>query len=346
MNRVLPRPCVLRVSLIFRSSRQVAASAMARLAAPSVRARPASPWLAACCFAVLVRFPAVAHGQGEQPPFVVTPIQVVERMLSLAKLGPDDVLIDLGSGDGRIVIQAAKRFGARGLGIEMDAGLVETSRAAARREGVAERARFERGDALATDLGPASVLTLYLSPELNERLLPRILAAMRPGSRVVSHDFAISNWAPDRVERLNVPQKNNGRGGESVIMLWIVPANAAGRWRGFIGHGARPRAISQDARPRAISQDAASHAVEFSLGQQFQFLEAGLHAPSGAPLAFTALLSGDRITLQLPAQSAAVAGEVHARIDADTMTGTWVAAGGGVPAPFEARRIASRPDLY
>ncbi|MPZ42278.1 MAG: methyltransferase domain-containing protein [Betaproteobacteria bacterium] len=298
--------------------------------------RAAWPLLAICCF-VLALCPAIARGQGEQPPFVVTPAQVVDRMLSMAKLGPDDVLIDLGSGDGRIVIEAAKRFGARGLGIEMNASLVETSRAAARREGVAERARFERGDALTTDLGPASVVTLYLSPELNERLLPRILAALRPGSRVVSHDFAISNWAPDRTERLNVPEKNNGRGGESVVMLWIVPANAAGRWRGAIGHGA-PR--------RAISQGAASRAFEFSLGQQFQFLEGGLHGPTGATLAFKASLSGDRITLQLPAQGAAAAGEVHARIAADAMTGTWVAADGAVSAPFEARRIAARPDLY
>jgi hypothetical protein len=258
-------------------------------------------------------------------------------MLTMAKLGPDDVLIDLGSGDGRIVIQGAKRFGARGLGIEMNAALVETSRAAARREGVAERARFERGDALATDLAPASVLTVYLSPELNERLMPRIFAAMRPGSRVVSHDFAIGNWAPDRMERLNVPEKNNGRGGESIVMLWIVPANAAGRWRGTIGGGAAQR---------TVGQGAAGRAVEFSLGQQFQFLEAGLHPPSGAPLAFKASLSGDRITLQLPAQGAVAAGQVSARIDTDVMTGTWVGAGDAAAVPFEARRIAARPDLY
>jgi hypothetical protein len=310
-------------------------------------------WLAACCCALLLRHPGIAQGQVEQPPFVVTPTGVVDRMLSLAKLGPDDVLIDLGSGDGRIVIQAAKRFGARGLGIEMDASLVETSRATARREGVAERARFERGDALATDLGPASVLTLYLSPELNERLLPRILATMRPGSRVVSHDFAMSNWTPDRVERMNAPEKNNGRGGESLVMLWIVPANAAGRWRGTIGHGephvtdrgAPRRELAQDAPRRGIEQDAPRRVVEFSLGQQFQFLTGGLHGPGSAPAAFAASLSGDRVTLQLPAQDGA-AGEVHARIDADTMTGTWVAAGGGVSMPFEARRIAARPDLY
>jgi hypothetical protein len=292
------------------------------------RQTTARSFLAACCVALLASVPGIVQAQGEQPPFVVTPAQVVERMLTMAKLGPDDVLIDLGSGDGRIVIQGAKRFGARGLGIEMNAALVETSRAAARREGVAERARFERGDALATDLAPASVLTVYLSPELNERLMPRIFAAMRPGSRVVSHDFAIGNWAPDRMERLNVPEKNNGRGGESIVMLWIVPANAAGRWRGTIGEGAARRT------------------VEFSLGQQFQFLEAGLHPSSGAPLAFKASLSGDRISLQLPAQGAVAAGQVSARIDTDVMTGTWIGAGDAAAAPFEARRIAARPDLY
>jgi hypothetical protein len=294
-------------------------------------------FLAAGCVALLASGPGIVQAQGEQPPFVVTPAQVVERMLTMAKLGPDDVLIDLGSGDGRIVIQGAKRFGARGLGIEMNAALVETSRAAARREGVAERARFERGDALATDLAPASVLTVYLSPELNERLMPRIFAAMRPGSRVVSHDFAIGNWAPDRMERLNVPEKNNGRGGESIVMLWIVPANAAGRWRGTIGGGAAQR---------TVGQGAAGRAVEFSLGQQFQFLEAGLHPPSGAPLAFKASLSGDHISLQLPAQGAVAAGQVSARIDTDVMTGTWVGAGDAAAVPFEARRIAARPDLY
>ena len=283
---------------------------------------------AACRFLLLALVPGIVAAQGEQPPFVVTPAQVVDRMLALAQLGPGDVLIDLGSGDGRIVIQGAKRFGARGLGIEMNASLVEASRAAARREGVAERARFERGDALATDLAPASVLTLYLSPELNERLLPRIFAAMRPGSRVVSHDFAIGNWAPERTERLNVPEKNNGLGGESLLMLWIVPANAAGRWRATIGAGSARRTVA------------------FSLSQQFQFLEGGLHGAAGAPVAFKASLSGESITLQLPAQANLAAGQVSARVENDAMTGTWTGTAGTGTEPFEARRIAARPDLY
>jgi hypothetical protein len=291
--------------------------------------RPTRAWsIAGCCLALLAVTARAALEEGQPPPFVGTPPRVVEQMLSMARLGPDDTLIDLGSGDGRIVIQGAKRFGARGLGIEMDAELVAVSRAAAQREGVAQRARFERGDALATDIAPATVLTLYLSPELNERLIPRILSSMRPGSRVVSHDFALSNWAPDRVEHLSVPEKNNGRGGESRVMLWIVPASAAGRWRATLGAGAAQRS------------------VEFSLAQQFQFLEAGLHAMADAALAFEATLTGERIALQLPAYGGHAAGRVSARIDADAMTGTWTGGGGAEAVPFHARRIAARPDLY
>jgi hypothetical protein len=279
---------------------------------------------AGCCLAPLART-VRALDEGQAPPFIGTPPRVVERMLELARLGPDDRLLDLGSGDGRIVIQGAKRYGARALGIEMDASLVASSREAARREGVAGRARFERADALAADLAPASVLTLYLSPELNERLLPRILATMRPDSRVVSHDFALGNWAPDRVERLSVPEKNNGRGGESTVMLWIVPANAAGRWRARLG-----------ADPGAL---------EFSLAQQFQQLEAGLHLGADRPVPFAAALTGSRITLHLPAHAGRAAGRVDARIDADVMSGSFAAAGAAA-LPFAAQRIAARPDLY
>lgn len=298
------------------------------LAAASSRWPPAARWralLACCCLVFPLRTSAQALVDGDMPPFVTTPARAVERMLAMAQVGPHDALLDLGSGDGRIVIQAAKRHGARALGIEMNPALVALSRATAQREGVSDRARFERGDVAAADLAAATVVTMYLSPELNERLLPKILHTMRPGSRVVSHDFALGNWTPDRVERVEAPEKNNGRGGESVLMLWIVPADAAGRWRGSIGAGAGQRTI------------------EFSLGQQYQFLEAVLHAPADGRIQFPAALSGDRITLTLPA-AAGSAGEVRARIDAGVMIGTWHAPG-AASAPFEARRIATRPDL-
>ena len=294
----------------------------------SSRSATAVRLIAGCCLVLAAQQARPALEEGQPPPFVETPPRVVDLMLGMAGLGPQDVLIDLGSGDGRIVILGAKRFGARGLGIEMNADLVAVSRATALREGVSERARFERADALATDIAAATVLTLYLSPELNERLLPRILGTMRPGSRVVSHDFAISNWAPDRVERLTVPEKNNGRGGESTVMLWIVPANAAGRWRGTIGAGAARRSF------------------EFSLAQQFQSLEGAVHG-AGELRPLKATLAGDRLGLDLAANSdPSLRGTVSGRISSETMTGEWRPAAEGAPLPFEARRIRARPDLY
>jgi SAM-dependent methyltransferase len=151
--------------------------------------------------------------------FITTPRPVVERMLMLADVQPDELVVDLGSGDGRIPIMAAERFGARGLGIEIDAELVDFSRRAAEYVGVADRVEFVEGDMFETDFGQADVLTLYLHTDLNVRLRPRILA-MRPGTRVVSHDFDMDDWMPDRHEKV----------GARDLYLWIVPARVAGHW--------------------------------------------------------------------------------------------------------------------
>jgi SAM-dependent methyltransferase len=284
-------------------------------------------WLACVGAAFSLGAAAQALVEGDLPPFVVTPSSAVERMLALAQVGPDDTVLDLGSGDGRIVIEAVKRHGARGLGIEMNPRLVALSRTNAQREGVAGRARFEQGDALATELSQASVVTLYLGPELNEKLLPRILATMRPGSRVVSHDFALANWTPDRVERFQAPEKNNGRGGESVVMLWIVPVNAAGRWRGHVGEGAARRTL------------------ELSIAQQYQYVEAALHGNEGR-VGLRASLAGDRITFEIPSNAHALTGKASARVDGDVMKGSWTAAGEAEAVAFEARRVSARPDVF
>jgi len=263
---------------------------------------------------------------GQPPPYIVTPQRVAERMLEVAKVRAADHVIDLGSGDGRIVIAAAKRFGASGLGVELRGDLVAMSQRTAEREGVAERARFAQQDALLTDLSKATVLTLYLGPELNEKLMPRILATMRPGARVVSHDFGIGLWTPDHAEQLNVPEKNDGRGGESAIMLWIVPGNAAGRWKATIGSGNAARAL------------------EFSVAQQFQRIEAAVHAGAGTQAISGARLVAERISLPLPGAGAQV---IHARIEGDRMTGS-VGTSAADPAslPFVAQRIRARPDLF
>ena len=153
-------------------------------------------------------------------PYVVTDYHVVDAMLAMAEVRPDDYVIDLGSGDGRILIAAARSHGARGLGVDIDPERVREAEANARAAGVAHRVDFRRQNLFDTPLGEADVVTLYLTREVNLRLRPRILAQMRPGTRIVSHDFDMGDWRPDRRARI----------GASTIYLWLVPARAEGRW--------------------------------------------------------------------------------------------------------------------
>jgi SAM-dependent methyltransferase len=164
-------------------------------------------WLLAGC----VRMPGV------EVPDVRTPPEVVAEILRLAGVGPDDVVYDLGSGDGRIVIAAARDFGARGVGIELDPDLVAESEKNAVRARVTVRTRFLRQDIFDADIGEATVVTLYLSPEVNLRLKPRLLSQLKPGSRIVSHDFPIGDWKPDRLVKFKSIERTH------VLSLWIVP---------------------------------------------------------------------------------------------------------------------------
>jgi precorrin-6B methylase 2 len=163
-------------------------------------------------------------------PFITTPDEVVHRMLELAQTRPEDFVVDLGSGDGRIVIAAAKKFGARALGIELDRALVEKSRDNARRAGVADRVSFVHGDVLTADISAASVVTVYLLPDLINRLQPRFLR-LPPGTRIVSHAFTMTGWKPDRRETVRITKPHRGQGDESVLYLWFVPAEVRGVWQ-------------------------------------------------------------------------------------------------------------------
>lgn len=164
-------------------------------------------------------------------PFITTPDEVVERMLRLAGTGPGDLVMDLGSGDGRIVIAAAEKFGARGVGIELDGGLVEKSRENARRARVEDRVSFVQGDVLTADISQATVVTVYLLPGLINQLEPRFLETLRPGTRIVSHAFTMTSWRPDRAETMRISKPHAGQGDESRLFLWIVPAEARGEWQ-------------------------------------------------------------------------------------------------------------------
>ena len=182
--------------------------------------------LGLCCALLSVSLYASAQ---DEVPFITTPDAVTLAMLQLAGVGPQDHLVDLGSGDGRIVITAARRFGARGLGVELVPDLVRQSRESAHQAGVADRAVFREQDLFTLDLRPFTVVTMYLLPQVNLQLRERLLA-LAPGTRIVSHDWDLGDWQPERSLTLDVPDKAIGLDRKSTLHLWIVPAQLAGWW--------------------------------------------------------------------------------------------------------------------
>jgi hypothetical protein len=172
----------------------------------------------------------------------------------MAKVGSNDFVIDLGSGDGRIIITAAKKFGARGFGVDLDTYLLKLANASAQKEGVTDRVQFIEQNLFQTDLSKATVITSYLLPEMNERLRPKILA-LKPGTRVVAHDYDFGDWNPDEQKTLIVPEKKVGDPGKSYVFFWVVPAQVAGTWQSRIEVGGK-----------AVD-------YEFVLGQEYQMLD-------------------------------------------------------------------------
>jgi SAM-dependent methyltransferase len=181
--------------------------------------------------AVVLAGAAAFAQKDEEVPFITTPDNVTQEMLRMANVGPGDHVIDLGSGDGRIVILAAKRFGATGLGVEIDPELVRQSIRNARDAGVAARVTFREQDLFQTDLSVATVITMYLLPQVNLQLRPAVLA-LKAGTRVVSHDWDMGDWKPDRTSVVPVPDKKVGLEKSSKVHLWVVPAQVEGLWCG------------------------------------------------------------------------------------------------------------------
>jgi hypothetical protein len=156
-------------------------------------------------------------------PYVPTHESLVDEMLRMAKVGKNDVLYDLGSGDGRIVITAAKRFGTRGIGYDLDPERVSEARENARRAGVADRVRFEQQDIFTAKISDATVVTMYLLPDVNLRLRPKLLSDLRPGTRIVSHNYDLGDWQPLQRKEMDVTGINH------TLFLWVVPARSSGR---------------------------------------------------------------------------------------------------------------------
>lgn len=207
-------------------------------------------------------------GIGDIPvPYIPSSEVAVEEMLRLAAVEPNDVVIDLGSGDGRIVIAAAKYFGAKGIGVEIDPKLVAESEENARQAGVADRVRFYARDVLKADISQATVVTMYLLSSLIRKLRPKLLAELKPGTRIVAHDFPIESWTPDRVVTIS-----------KTLYLYVVPAQVAGNWR------------------LTATLPAGEQQYDFELRQDLQKITGGARVQGGYLPLFEARLTGDRIS--------------------------------------------------
>ena len=225
---------------------------------------------------------------GKDVIWVPTPDDLVERMLRMAQTTPDDYVVDLGSGDGRIAIAAAKKFGARSLGIEYNPDMVDLSNKNAAKEGVAGKARFVRGDMFETDFTRATVITMYLLPGLNLKLRPKILD-MKPGTRIVSHQFNMDDWHPDEITNID------GRR----AYFWLVPAKVQGAWRLQSGNDA----------------------FDLTFEQRYQVIEGNVRLGAINAGLREARLQGERIHFVF-VDNAGVRREFEGRVAGTTMEGT------------------------
>jgi SAM-dependent methyltransferase len=246
-----------------------------------------------------------------QVPFVPTPLEVVERMLSLAKVSADDYVVDLGSGDGRVVREAARSFGARGFGVEHDPELVARSQELARREGVADKVSFMSQDLFEAEIGDATVVTMYLLPAVNLKLRPRLLKSLRPGTRIVSHDFDMAEWAPDATAKLYAKDKYGAAGGESTVYLWYVPADVSGRWTWRLEYAGQ-------------AED-----YELTASQRFQKVDAAVRSNGQARTVRDVQLQGDRLTFTVltEVKGSSVRQTFSGRVRGDSIEGNVVLSG-------------------
>jgi len=206
---------------------------------PSPVPVPPSPCPASLAKAVLFGLAVLSVGTPARAqydvPYVPTPQPVVDAMLEMAQITGKDYLIDLGSGDGRIVVTAARRFGTTGMGVDLNPVRIQESKANAQAAGVTDKVEFRQQDLFQTDISKATVLTMYLLPDVNLRLRPTILDKLQPGTRVVSHAFDMGDWEPDQTRTVDGKR----------IMGWVVPAKVQGVWRLDDGTGPRLLTLTQ-----------------------------------------------------------------------------------------------------
>ena len=245
---------------------------------------------------------ACAQPQTKKPDveYVPTPQNVVGEMLQLLAVKPTDIVYDLGCGDGRVVITAAKRYKARGVGIDIDPQRIKESRANARRAGVAKRVKFLQQDLFETDIREASVVTLYLLPDLNRKLRPKLLSDLRPGTRIASHDFDMGDWHPDKVIYVKGPAY------EHTVYYWVIPANVDGTWQ------------------MSVPTPTGERRYRLGIQQQYQEVRGTVSQEGEATLISNATLTGDhlRFTVTTGIQGEEVKMSFDGRVSGDAMRGS------------------------
>ena len=206
---------------------------------------PASIVRIACLLTGWLFMAAAVAQQINAGPYVPSPQSVVADMLKVAGIGPGDFVIDLGSGDGRIVLTAAKVYGARGFGVEIQDNLVKLSNEAAKNEGLADRVKFIKQDLFKTDISQATVLTMYLLPNTVNMLSDKLQAELKPGTRILSHDYGLSGWIPEETKVFDLEDKIKISGvTTTIIYLYVVPAKVEGRWTVKVAPAVSKQAIS------------------------------------------------------------------------------------------------------
>jgi len=229
-------------------------------------------------------------------PYVPSPQSVVSDMLRYADVNAEDFLIDLGSGDGRIVLTAAKVFGARGFGVEIKDELVKKSNEAAQKEGLADRVKFLKQDLFKTDMSQATVITMYLLPDTVNLLKDKFLSELKPGTRIVSHDYPLTGWIPEKYVQMDLEDKVQISGvTTTLIYLYIVPAKVAGSWKAQM--------------PPAMSKQPAT----LSFKQQLTRITGSVRLDGKEFLMEDAKLRGDRLTFKLAGRKAEFSGQVKGR---------------------------------
>lgn len=284
-----------------------------------IRIKSAGLRLLALCW--LASSAAAPAQQLEKLPYVPTPQIVVDEMLKMAGVTAKDFVVDLGSGDGRMIITAAQKFNANGVGVDIDPKLVELATRNARNEAVGDRAKFIEQDMFKADISKATVVTLYVLPDFMEKLRPKLLRELKPGARIVAHDYYMSEWYPDRNAEMNVPEKKAANGTEKAYLyLWTVPAVVQGDWR-----------MNWD------SGDGKAQVIVLAFNQRYQVINASAANRDGEMKISNAVIKGDDIDFFLTVGAANY--RFTGKVQGDRMGGTAVTGAGGKPILWSATKL-------